>query len=72
MLDLNRAKLSERPINQLINELIEGAEPASENYRQYLGASTIGSECLPRVARVLKGLLRRHGMRCVNIREIKS
>jgi hypothetical protein len=49
VLDLNRADLSEEPINQLINELIERAEPPSENYRQYLGASAIGSECLRKV-----------------------
>jgi hypothetical protein len=48
-LDFNRSNLSERPINQLINELIERAEPPSENYRQYLGASAIGSECLRKV-----------------------
>jgi hypothetical protein len=48
-LDFNRANLSERPINRLINELIERAEPPSENYRQYLGASAIGSECLRRI-----------------------
>jgi hypothetical protein len=49
VLNFNRANLSEEPINQLINELIERAEPASENYRQYLGASAIGSECLRKV-----------------------
>jgi hypothetical protein len=48
-LDFNRANLSERPINRLINELIERAEPPSENYRRYLGASAIGAECLRRV-----------------------
>jgi hypothetical protein len=48
-LDFNRSNLSDRPINQLINELIECAEPPSENYRQYLGASAIGSECLRKV-----------------------
>ena len=48
-LDFNRSNLSEQPLNQLINELIEHAEPPSENYRQYLGASAIGSECLRRV-----------------------
>jgi hypothetical protein len=47
--DFNRSNLSARPINQLINELIEHAEPPSENYRQYLGASAIGSECLRKV-----------------------
>jgi hypothetical protein len=46
VLDFNRASLSEEPLNTLINELIEQAEPPSENYRQYLGASAIGSECL--------------------------
>jgi hypothetical protein len=49
VLDFNRANLSERPLNTLINQLIEQAEPASENYRQYLGASAIGSECLRKV-----------------------
>ena len=49
MLDFNRANFSERPINQAINDLIERAEPPSENYRQYLGASSIGSECLRKV-----------------------
>ena len=49
MLDFNRANLSERPINTLINQLIEQAEPPGENTRQYLGASAIGSECLRRI-----------------------
>lgn len=48
-LDFNRANLSERPINQLINELIEQAEPAGQNFRQYLGASAIGAECLRKI-----------------------
>jgi hypothetical protein len=48
-LDFNRSNLSDRPINRLINELIERAEPASENYRQYLGGSAIGAECLRKV-----------------------
>jgi hypothetical protein len=48
-LDFNRSNLSDRPISQLVNELIERAESPSENYRQYLGASAIGSECLRRV-----------------------
>ena len=48
-LDFNRANLSEKPISQLVNELIEGAEPASVNYRLYLGASSIGAECLRKV-----------------------
>jgi hypothetical protein len=45
-LDFNRSNLSDRSINQLVNGLIERAEPPSENYRQYLGASGIGGECL--------------------------
>jgi len=49
VLNFNRSNLSDRPINTLINELIEQAEPASENYRMYLGASSIGSECLRKV-----------------------
>jgi hypothetical protein len=49
MLNFNRANLSERPLNQQLNELIERAEPPRENYRQYLGASSIGSACLRKV-----------------------
>ena len=45
MLDFNREILSAQPINRQINELIEAAEPKGENYRRYLGASVIGSEC---------------------------
>ena len=48
-LDFNRSNLSERPVNVLINQLIEQAEPPAENYRKYLGASAIGSECLRNV-----------------------
>lgn len=48
-LNLNRAILSAKPLNQHLNELIEAAEPPSPNYRQYLGASSIGAECLRRV-----------------------
>jgi hypothetical protein len=49
ILDFNTPKLSERPINDLINQLIEQAEPPRENYRQYLGASSMGSECLRKI-----------------------
>ena len=49
VLDFNRTNLSELTINTLINELIEQAEPPSENVRQYLGASAMGSECLRRI-----------------------
>ncbi len=45
-LNFNRSNLSDRPINKLVNELIEQAEASRENYREYLGASAIGSECL--------------------------
>ena len=48
-LDLNRAILSAKPLNQQINELIEAAEPPTPNTRQYLGASDIGSECLRKI-----------------------
>jgi hypothetical protein len=48
-LDFNRSNLSDRQLNVLINRLIEQAEPPSENYRHYLGASAIGSDCLRRV-----------------------
>jgi hypothetical protein len=49
MLDFNRANLSETPISTAINALIERAEPPEENSRQYLGASSIGSECLRKI-----------------------
>jgi hypothetical protein len=48
-LNFNRANLSERSLNQTLNELIEHAEPPGKNYRQYLGASEIGSECLRKI-----------------------
>ena len=48
-IDLNRANTSETPLDLAINELIERAEPPSENYRQYLGASSIGTECLRKI-----------------------
>jgi hypothetical protein len=49
MLDLNRAILSAKPINQQINDLIEASEPPTPNTRQYLGASDIGSDCLRKI-----------------------
>lgn len=49
LIDLNRSNLSSQSINELINELIEHAEPPSMNYRQYLGASAIGDECLRKI-----------------------
>jgi hypothetical protein len=48
-IDLNHAHASETPLNVAINELIERTEPPSKNYRQYLGASSIGAECLRKV-----------------------
>ena len=48
-LDFNRSNLSEQPISRLINELIESTAPPSPNYRQYLGASVIGTECLRKI-----------------------
>jgi hypothetical protein len=49
VLDFSCTDLSALPISVKINELIEAAEPPGENYRQYLGASAIGSECLRRI-----------------------
>jgi hypothetical protein len=49
VLDFNDANLSTRPINTLINQLIEQTEPPGENFRQYLGASAMGSECLRQI-----------------------
>jgi hypothetical protein len=48
-INLNRKTLSLDPLNIAVNQLIEGAEPPRENTRQYLGASSIGSECLRRI-----------------------
>ena len=46
-IDFNRPDLlSGRPINQMINELVERTEPLGKNTRQYLGASSIGNECI--------------------------
>jgi hypothetical protein len=42
------AQIFQKPISQLVNELIEGAEPASVNYRLYLGASSVGAGNLRR------------------------
>jgi hypothetical protein len=49
MLDFNRTDLSEQSISESINALIEAAEPPGKNYRQYLGASAIGNECLRKI-----------------------
>jgi hypothetical protein len=49
VLDFNRASLCDDPLSIQLNEMIERGEQPSENYRQYLGASTIGSECLRKV-----------------------
>ena len=49
VLNFNKANLCERPVNTLINQLIEQAEPPGENFRQYLGASAIGSACLRKI-----------------------
>jgi hypothetical protein len=49
MLDFNRANISENPLSVAINDLIERTQPPEENTRQYLGASSVGSECLRRV-----------------------
>jgi len=49
VIDLNHEILADRPLNRLINDLIERAAPASENFRYYLGASQTGSECLRKI-----------------------
>jgi hypothetical protein len=49
VLDFNRANVSAQPLSVAINNLVEAAEPPEENVRQYLGASTIGGECLRKV-----------------------
>lgn len=47
--DFNRANHAQGSINVEINELIEASEPPGMNWRQYLGASNVGSPCLRRV-----------------------
>jgi hypothetical protein len=47
--NFNRANNAESAVNLEINQLIEAAEPPSVNYRQYLGASSIGSPCLRKI-----------------------
>src|SRR5215467_3221713 len=49
MLDFNKANLSAGPLSIAINDAIEAAELPEENTRQYLGASSVGSECLRKV-----------------------
>ena len=49
MLDFNRATASTSALSVAINELIERSAPPERNVRQYLGASSVGSECLRRV-----------------------
>jgi hypothetical protein len=48
-LDLNSANIAAAPISVAINDLIEQHHPPQENDRHYLGASSIGSDCLRRV-----------------------
>jgi hypothetical protein len=47
-LNLNKDHLSVDPVNVIINDLIEKADPPEEKIRGYLGASVIGSECMRR------------------------
>lgn len=49
MLDFNRLSLSDDPLSIAVNDAIECAESPEENTRQYLGASSIGSECLRKI-----------------------
>jgi hypothetical protein len=49
VIDLNRASLSDTPFCVALNAAIERAEPPEENTRRYLGASTIGSQCMRKV-----------------------
>jgi hypothetical protein len=49
MLDFNRSNLSSQPLCLALNDLIERNESPGENVRHYLGASSIGSECLRKI-----------------------
>jgi hypothetical protein len=48
-INLNRGGFADRPLNQTLGVLIERAQPPSVNYRLYLGASAIGSDCLRKI-----------------------
>ena len=48
-LNFNRKTLADEPISIEINALIETSIPPTPNYRQYLGASSIGTECLRKI-----------------------
>jgi hypothetical protein len=48
VINLNDTSLSGKPINNLVNELIEQTAP-SEERRKYLGASGIGTDCLRKI-----------------------
>jgi hypothetical protein len=48
VINLNDASLSGKPINKLVTALIEQTAP-SEDRRKYLGASSIGTDCLRKV-----------------------
>ena len=49
MLDFNRVNVLATALSVAINQLIEAAEPPDENIRRYLGASSVGHECLRRI-----------------------
>jgi hypothetical protein len=49
VINLNRKTHSVDPLNRAINEVIERADTPEENKRQYLGASSIGSECMRKI-----------------------
>jgi hypothetical protein len=49
MPNLNSADLAEQPLNLRVNELIENVVPPSEKWREYLGASLIGTACARRI-----------------------
>jgi hypothetical protein len=49
VLNLSRLTRADDPFNLALNNLIERAEPPSKNSRQYLGASSIGSDCLRKI-----------------------
>jgi hypothetical protein len=48
-LDFNRPNLSEQPFSVTLNDLIERSAPPGRNYRHYLGASSLGSDCLRKI-----------------------
>jgi hypothetical protein len=49
VIDLNRRNVATAPVSTAINDRIEQCLPVETNTRQYLGASSVGGDCLRQV-----------------------